>query len=426
MNDSHHGPAPAEQGAPAEDTHARAAPGAELGFALPEPAHATRGRVVLVTLGVAAVLATAFVVGIVPRITARHELEAGVKAAETPTPRVQIVTPKVASTSRSISLPGSALPLEETIVYPRASGYVRAWNVDIGDHVAEGDVLADIETPELDQQLAQARAQLAQADAGLTQAKANAVFSKKNLERYEQLVPAGIASTQDLEKQKAQADVDAAAITVALANVAAMRANIQRLIELKSFAKVVAPFAGTITLRNIDRGALVTEGTTTPLFKVSATDPVRVIIQVPQDLAKDVQIGATAKVHVKEFAGHPFEGKVARTSGALDATTRTLTTEVRVANPKNEILTGMYATVDIDLDTPRTIYDIPSTALITDARGVRVATITKEGRVHFVPVHVERDTGAAIEIASGLDGTERIVKLPSAELTEGAPAEVIP
>src|SRR5262249_4746423 len=153
------------------------------------------------------------------------------------------------------------------------------------DKVAEGDVLAEIDTLELDQQLAQARAQLAQADASLVQAKANADFSKHDFERFQKLVPGGVASQADLDKSKSQADVDVANVTVAAANVEAQRANVQRLGQLKSFARVAAPFAGTVTGRTVERGALVTAGTASPLFKISATDPVRVFVQVPQDLA---------------------------------------------------------------------------------------------------------------------------------------------
>jgi membrane fusion protein (multidrug efflux system) len=396
----------------------------DLGFALPEPARLSPTRAIAIGAVVLTVLAGGFIVGWLPRHRDKIALEAETKDAEVAMPRVVVFTPKVMTSDRALMLPGSVQPLEETVVYPRASGYVRKWLVDIGDKVAEGAVLAEIDTPELDQQLAQARAQLAQAEAGLVQAQASSAYSKTNAERYEKLAPAGVASQQELDKEKAQATVNEANVTVAKANVTAQKANIERLAQMKQFAHVTAPFAGTITSRTIDRGALVSAGNTTPLFKLAATDPVRVFVQVPQDAATGIKIGAAARVTVREFAGRTFEGQIAHSAGALDSATRTMTTEVRVPNPNGEILSGMYAQVALTLPTPHRVLEIPATALVNDAKGVRVATVSSAGTIHLVPVVVERDTGATIEIASGLDGTERVVKLASVELVEGRAVEV--
>jgi RND family efflux transporter MFP subunit len=317
-------------------------------------------------------------------------------------------------------------PLEETVVYPRASGYVRKWVVDLGDKVREGDLLAEIDTPDLDQQLAQARAQLAQVEAGLAQAKANANFSKQSLERYQQLLPQGLASQQDFDKAKSQADVDQASIGVADATINSQRANVQYLTQLKSFARVTAPFPGTVTLRSVERGTLVTAGTATPLFKITAMDPVRVYVQVPQDVAPSVRVELGAIVTVREFPNRRFEGKIAHAAGALDPATRTMLTEVRVANPKNEILTGMYAQVALTLPTPHKVLSIPATSLINGAGGLRVAVVDEMSQVHFAPVVVERDTGSTIEISSGLAVAEKVVKIPSADLVEGGSVDVVP
>jgi RND family efflux transporter MFP subunit len=338
--------------------------------------------------------------------------------------RVQVVAPTVVSSDRALSLPGSVQALEETTLYPRANGYVRKWHVDLGDRVAEGDLLAEIDTPEIDQQLLQARAQLAQADAGIVQARANARFSKDSLERYRQLLPAGLASQADFDKAKAQADVDEASITVAQANAGAQQANIQMLSQLKAFGRVTAPFAGTVTSRTIERGTLVTAGNATPLFKVAATDPVRVFVQVPQDVAPSVRVGITAGVSVREFPGRVFEGKVSRSAGALDPATRTMLTEVRVPNPKGEILAGMYAQVAISLPTPHRILSVPATALLNDAGGLRVALVDATAHVHLTPVVMERDTGPTVELSSGLAPSDQVVTLPSAALTEGRLVDV--
>jgi len=303
---------------------------------------------------------------------------------------------------------------------------VRAWKVDIGDRVKAGEVLADISTPELDQQLDQAKAQLAQAEAGVLQAQANAAFSKQNLERYTQLAPAGVASQQELDQHAAQAKVDDANVTVAVANVEAQRANIRRLVQLKGFAQVTAPFAGTVTARTVERGTLVSAGTATPLFKVAATDPLRVFIQVPQDVAASIKVDVPAEVTVREYPGRTFHGTVARATGALDAATRTMLTEVRIPNPNSELLAGVYAQVSLTLPVPHRVFEVPAAALITDASGIHLAVVTPENKLHLVAVAVERDTGATMQLASGIDGTEKIVRIASTELTEGRPVEIVP
>jgi RND family efflux transporter MFP subunit len=314
--------------------------------------------------------------------------------------------------------------LEETVVYPRASGYVRKWYFDIGDKVKEGDLLAEIDTPEIEQQIEQARAQLSQAEAGRVLARPNAAFSKQNLQRYKKLAPSGVASQEEFEKTSAQADVDEANVTVANANVEAQRANVKRLLQLKSFNRVTAPFSGTITERNVGRGALVTAGNASPLFRLSAVDPARVFVQVPQDVAPSVTVGATALVKVREFPGRDFTGELAHSAGALDMATRTMTIEVRVANPKGELLAGMYAEVSLSLPTPHRVFTVPATALHNDANGLRVAVVGGDSRIRWVPVVIERDTGPTIEIATGLDGSEQVVKLASAALVDNQQVEI--
>ena len=408
--------APADHAAPQEGG---------LDFALPPPATISRTRALSIGALVVTVLGAVFLLRWLPNRHAQAALAAETAEQKDTTPRVQVFSPTVVSSDRTLSLPGSTQPLEETVVYPRVNGYIRRWVTDIGDKVQEGDLLAEIDTPDLDQQIAQARAQLAQAEAGILQARANARFSKENLERYTKLLPAGLASQQDFDKAKAQAEVDQASIHVAEASTGSQRANLQYLAQLKTFARVVAPFAGTVTSRTIERGALVTAGTATPLFKVSALDPVRVFIQVPQDVAATIRTDMAASMTVREYPGRTFEGKVARAAGALDPVTRTMTTEVRIPNPKGEILTGMYAQVALTLPTPHRVLSIPATALINDAGGLRVAVVDAADHIHLVRVAVERDLGATIELSTGVQPEDRVVKIPSAELTEGRAVEVV-
>jgi RND family efflux transporter MFP subunit len=344
---------------------------------------------------------------------------------ETKTPRVELVTPAIATSLRSLLLPGSVRALEETVVYPRSSGYVRKWQFDIGDKVKEGDLLAEIDSPEIDQQIAQARAQLSQADAGLVLARANAAFSKQNAERYQKLAPDGIASQQDVERARAQADVDEANVTVALSNIEAQRANLNRLMQLKSFNRVVAPFGGTITERNVERGALVTAGNASPIFRIANSNPARVFVQVPQDAAPGISVGASAKVKVREFPGRDFQGQLAHSAGALDSATRTMTIEVRVPNPEGQLLTGMYAEVALELKTPHRVFSLPATALLNDAKGMRVAVVGPDSRIKWQPVVIERDTGATIEIATGILESDRVVKLASVALEDNQLVDVV-
>jgi RND family efflux transporter MFP subunit len=206
--------------------------------------------------------------------------------------------------------------------------------------------------------------------------------------------------------------------------VAAQQANVRRLMQLKSFSRVTAPFAGTIVSRTVERGALVSPGVT-PLFKLASIDTVRVMVQVPQDVAPSIQTTVPAQVTVREFPTVRFEGVVAHAAGALDDMARTMRVEVRVPNPQGKLLTGMYAEVALTLPTPHRLYEIPVTALYSDSRGTRVATVGPDNRVQMKSVGIERDTGQTLHIATGLDGSEKIVKLANVGLTDGSPVEII-
>jgi RND family efflux transporter MFP subunit len=398
----------------------------DLGFDLPPPAQVSRGGATVAIVAGALVLGAAFAFGYLPRRHAQAELDEAAQGVSAAAMRVSVVAPKIGSSDRAVLLPGSVQPLEETVLYARASGFVRRWLVDMGDKVTNGQLLAEIETPELDQELEQARAQLAQAQPTLLRSKASRELSNANLQRYQQLTPVGVASQADLDQRQAQAQVDDANVSVAQATIASEEANIRRLVQLKAFARVTAPFAGTITQRWVEVGALVTAGNGQPLYRVAALDPARVFVHVPQDVAPGVRTDVAATVTVREYPGHAFEGKVARAAGELDAATRTMNTEIRVPNGDGALIAGMYAQVALTLPSPHRVFELPATALMSDAGGQRVATIDGESRIHLVPVVVERDTGTSIEVSSGLTGDERVVKLASAEFVESKPVDVVP
>jgi RND family efflux transporter MFP subunit len=399
--------------------------GHELGFELPPPATLSPTRALLFGAVAVGVLGVAFLVAWLPRHKAQGSLAQETTEAEHAGMRVNVISPKVMSSDRALVLPGTVAPLASITINSRANGYVKKWYVDIGDRVKENDLLAELETPDLDQQIAQSRAQLVQTQANVQQAVANADFSKANLERYEQLTAQGLAAQQDLDQKRAQAKVDQASVAVAKANVDAQRSSLGQLEQQKSFARVTAPFAGTITSRSVDVGALVTAGTGTPLFTLVAVDPVRVFVPVPQDVAPSLRTGAPAEVDVREYPGRKFLGTITRTAGALDPTTRTMNTEVRVPNADNALLAGMYAEVLLSLPNPHKVYEVPATAVFEDSHGVRLAVVGEGNRVKMTKVVLERDTGPTVLVSTGIDESARIVSIARAEITDGTVVEPI-
>lgn len=395
----------------------------DLGFDLPPPKVVSKTKL-LAMLALGGCLAgAAFLAGYLPRRAAERALVVGKGEDAVAVTRVQVTTPKVVASDKALRLPASIVPLEQTTVYSRAAGYVRKWHVDLGDKVAEGALMAEIDTPELDEQLAQARAQLMQAEAQLGQSKANREFSASNLERYKLLTPQGVATKQDLEQKQAQLLVDEASVRASEAAVHSQQANVRRLTETKSFARIVAPFAGTVNARMVERGSLAS--TTTPLFRLSSSDPVRVMVDVPQNVAPGIRADLSASLTVREYGARKFDGKVARTAGVLDPQVRTMKAEIRIPNPKGELIPGMYGELTLALPNVHQVTEVPSTAVSADASGVRVAVVTREGKIHLAPVVIERDTGSSIEISQGLEPDSRVVKLFSAQLTEGQSVEVV-
>lgn len=397
----------------------------DLGFDLPAPARPSRGRIAIAGVCALVALCAAVAFGYLPRQRARAALEASARAAESELPRVEVIAPKIGSSDRALRLPASVQALRETVVYSRANGYLRRWLADIGDAVAEGQLLAEVDTPEVDAELDQARAQLVQATAAVAQAKANRDYSKSTYERYKPLVQSGVTSQQDLDQQQARAAVDEANVRVAEANVAAHEADIRRLVQLKSFARVTAPFAGRVASRSIEVGSLVTAGNASPLFRLAAIDPARVYVQIPQDVAPSIHPDLLATVTVREYPDRKFDGKVTRASSELDPMSRTMNTEVRVANGDGALIPGMYAQVALTLPYPHRVFEIPATSVINDAKGMRVAVVGADDAVHLVGIVVERDNGATFEVSSGLTGNERLIKLPSVDLEEGRVVRVL-
>jgi membrane fusion protein, multidrug efflux system len=387
---------------------------ADLGFELPAPAKSSRATVIAAFVVLAG---GAFVFGYIRHKNAHGEVAAVV--GDSNLSRVDVVHPTELSSDHAIELPGTANALEQTKIYPRAPGYVHKWLVDIGDKVKEGQLLAEIDVPDLDAQLAQARAQLAQAKAAVAQAQAQSVYSSSNATRYQGLADQKLVATQTVDQNNAQAATDKATVAANQANVVAQEANVQRLVQLTAFSKVYAPFGGTITARTIDRGMLVTDTGTTPMFTIAATDPIRIFVDIPQTVAPNVRDGTEAKVTVREYPGRTFIGKVTRSSGALDPDLHLMTAEIQVPNPDGALLPGMYVNTSILLPVPHQVTEIPATALYSDAQGIRVATVDMQNKIHFTPITIERDTGATLWVGTGVTSHDRVVKVAVPTLVEG-------
>lgn len=376
-------------------------------------------RTVLVGAGVAAVVVL-FLVGFVPRHRARAALSAAT-ASGASAPQVNVIRPRLENGRRTLTLPGNLQALESTAVYARATGYVRSWMVDIGDRVTEGQLLAELDTPDLDQQLEQARKMLNQTRASLEQAAANEAYAAVNAKRYQGLIQEQAVSQQEVDQTQSQAAIGVANVHAAQAAIAAQAATVRQLEYLKGFARITAPFAGTITTRNIDRGDLVVPGTASgkPLYLIAISNPLRVFVQVPQPFAAGIKVGDPVTVQVRQYPGRDFPAKVSRFSGAIDPTSRTLTVEAQVSNDQGELLPGAYADVALTSSRTHGVAVLPVAALVFDSQGTRVATVNASSKVHLVPVVVGRDLGQEVEIVSGLVGTENVMATPSASVVEG-------
>jgi multidrug efflux pump subunit AcrA (membrane-fusion protein) len=386
----------------------------------------------VVRLGVlgAVVLVGLLVLGILPRCSVQRQLAADVVSSANALTIVPVATAQLPTGPSTLVLPATVEALHEAAVYARAAGYVSRWHADIGSMVRAGQVLAEIDAPELEQNVLMARAQLAQAQTVLA-------LARSNLERWRLLAADSAVTVQQLEQM--QQAYDAAA-----ASVRAAEANLRGLLSMLRYTRVTAPFGGVVIARNVDYGALITAAgaSSTPLtaggsgfaspttvaaaslFRLAQTDTMRVYVSVPQLNAASISPGQTADVFVDDLGGRSFRGVVVRTARAIDATTRTLLTEIDVPNLARVLLPGMNAHVNITLHRVGAPLVIPSTALVTRAGGPQVMQLITSGgkdtaTVHFLNVQVGRDNGSTVEIISGLPEGATIAAIGTQILTEG-------
>ncbi len=408
---------------------------------LPTERTKTRSSAVVRAGGAAALLLVLVAIGTFPRITRQHDALAAVREAPATHPVVTLIQAKQGAPTSELLLPGNIEPLYSANLYARIDGYLDRRNVDIGAKVKAGQVLAVISAPEVDQQLLQSRATLAQSEAALQQARAALEQAKANAElarlTKERDMPLGQqrAISQQIVDGAVQAydarvaDVSAAtaSITAAEANVTANRANVSRLQQMQGFERIVAPFDGVITQRNVERGDLISTGSSgasKPLFSIAQSGTLRIQVDVPQSEAVNIQDGQKAAVDVKERLGRAYTGTVIRNAGALNNAARTMLTEVQVDNSDGSLLPGMYAQVKFTLPEQRTSLIIPTSSLVVDHGGMHVVTVAANHTVHFVPVTIGKDMGKEVEILNGLQGSEPLVSSPSDLLNEGDHVEV--
>ncbi len=392
-------------------------------------------------MGSVAIFLVLVAIGVFPRLARQREALAASREAPATHPVVSLIHAKQGEPTSELLLPGNIEPLYSANLYARVDGYLDRRNVDIGAKVRSGQVLAVISSPEVDQQLLQAQATLAQSEASLQQAKAALEQAKANAEltrlTKERDVPLGEqhAISQQIVDSAVQshnarlADVTAAAANIAAAeaNVTANHANVSRLLQTQSFERIVAPFDGVITARNVERGDLVSTGSSAaskPLFSIAQSGTLRIQIDVPQSEAVNIKDGQTASVDVKERLGRAYTGTVIRNAGALDNAARTMLTEVQLNNADNSLLPGMYAQVKFTLSQQRTSLIIPTSSLVVDHSGMHVVTVDASHTIHFVPVTIGKDMGKEVEILNGLHGNESLVSSPSDLLNEGEHVEV--
>ncbi len=362
------------------------------------------------------------VLALMPKL--RHRDELRVEAQEAVGPPVVLATKlQSGEAGGHLEIAASVQAFDQTPVFARTSGYVKARYVDIGDHVRQGQLLAVIDDPQTAQALMQAKATVAQLKAQLAQAQANAQLSNVTNQRWQGLVNEGVVSKQDADQRYAQAGADVATVAAAQANIAAGEANVRNLAEQESFSRVTAPFAGVILSRSIDTGSLISSGSqsgVTQMFTIGQSGTVRVFTSVPQSNAGGLFAGHVAKVTFRELPGQVYTGTVARTSQSLDPGTRTLLTEVDLKND-GRILPGMYATTIFDL--PRGAVApvlLPANALVIRTAGPQAVVLDSDNVAHFRPIVLGRDLGNTTEVVSGLKAGDIVVLSPGDGVVEGA------
>jgi len=366
---------------------------------------------VLITVIVLAIIAAVVVGGIVPRLRAKEALQK--ETYDLAVPTVNVAHAKQGAPQTEIVLPGNMQAFTESPIYARTNGYLKKWYVDIGGRVKTGQLLAEIETPEVDQQLQQARSQL-------NTAKANYNLAQITSNRYQELKNTDSVAQQDVDNALGSERANAATVSAA-------EYQVKYLEQLESFRKIYAPFDGIITVRNTDVGHLINSGAGSPtaeLFHIAAIHTLRVYINVPQQFSPAAKTGLTATLTLQEFPGRQFKGRLVRTANAIDLATRTLLVEVDVDNPTGELLPGAYAEVHLAVPSGAPTFILPVSALIFRAQGLQVGVVKDGNRAQLANIIMGRDFGSEVEVVSGLQADDQVIINPPDSLISGEEVRV--
>ncbi len=366
-------------------------------------------RIKVVSGVIAVLLVTGVAAGLVPR--AHQKTESAAEMRQLSVPAVTVVSPKPGQSSSGLPLPAEIKPWIETPIYARSNGYLKRRLVDIGDHVEAGQLLLEIDTPELDQELERARALQAQAEAALE-------LSRVTSSRWSGLSKTRVVSDQENEEKQADFKLKEAAA-------ASARAEVRRLENLESFSRVTAPFFGTITIRNIDEGDLIVAAGNKELLHLAQTQRLKVFVRVPQVTARSIDPGQMAEVALAELPGRVFHAEVARTAGAIEADSRTLLVELNMDNPKEEILAGSYAQVRFTEAKTESVPTLPANAVLFRSQGAQIGVVQEGGKVELRTVKLGRDFGQALEILAGVDWKDRVIVNPPDSLANGVTVAVV-
>jgi RND family efflux transporter MFP subunit len=366
---------------------------------------------VLITVIVLAITAAVVIGGIVPRLRAKEALQK--ETYDLAVPTVNVAHAKQGAPQTEIVLPGNMQAFTESPIYARTNGYLKKWYVDIGGRVKTGQLLAEIETPEVDQQLQQARSQL-------NTAKANYNLAQITSNRYQELKNTDSVAQQDVDNALGSERANAATVSAA-------EYQVKYLEQLESFRKIYAPFDGIITVRNTDVGHLINSGAGSPtaeLFHIAAIHTLRVYINVPQQFSPAAKTGLTATLTLQEFPGRQFKGRLVRTANAIDLATRTLLVEVDVDNPTGELLPGAYAEVHLAVPSGAPTFILPVSALIFRAQGLQVGVVKDGNRAQLANIILGRDFGSEVEVVSGLQADDQVIINPPDSLISGEEVRV--
>jgi RND family efflux transporter MFP subunit len=403
----------------------------------PDPPNTRTRTIVGIGVGFLALFFVLLTVGTVPRIWSKRELAVEATDVRNRILTVYVIRP-VPAAEAGLPLPATTQAIQDSIIYARTSGYVTKRYVDIGDHVRAGQLLAEIASPEVDQQLSQARADLEQSIKNLDLQKANLEFARVTMERYKSADTEGAVAKLLVDQNVTAYQTAKASVAAAEAVVQSNQANVRRLEALTSFERVIAPFNGTVIQRNFDVGALVTAGSPVDntavapssvsgapngLFELAQIDVLRVFVNVPQPFAPNVKSGLPVQVTLRGQLMKPVAGAVTRTASALDPGTRTLLAQVDIPNRSHRLMPGMFVYVDFKIAPSGTRWRVPATAVMFNAQGTRVVIVGEGNKLHFQPVVLGRDFGMSIDIQAGLNGTELVLKQPTVSLQEGQVVE---